>query len=273
MKRNQKYENQFLSLLASVRQLISETVFYVGIFFSFLFIHVRHVNRQWRNKSKSNTQKSKRGAIQTADALICIYSREQKCFHSWHFELCKSIISKRMRQIKNTFFSNNIYLILNKLPFITKTKTNQQNIQTKKTKTKRMCTILHLQWKKLNIIPNQYFVHKALLAITLFILFGILSTNFSMVSFGIRFHSSSTRFQRSSRLDGIDWYCPSRLFTIDHRFSIGLRSGLWAGHSISIKSWFCNHSPTILAVCFGSPSCWKMISFTGYAHLSRKLGR
>jgi len=72
------------------------------------------------------------------------------------------------------------------------------------------------------MIQNQYFVHRPLLAITLFIRFGILLTNFSLFYFGARFHSSSTRFQRSSRLDGIDWYCPSRRFSIDHSFSIGL---------------------------------------------------
>ena len=44
-----------------------------------------------------------------------------------------------------------------------------------------------------------------------------------------------------------------------HRFSIGLRSGLWLGHSKTFKCFPLNHSSVALAVCLGlSMSCWKV---------------
>ncbi len=41
-----------------------------------------------------------------------------------------------------------------------------------------------------------------------------------------------------------------------HRFSMGLRSGDWLGHSRTLMCFFLSHSFVALAVCFGSLSCW-----------------
>jgi len=48
-----------------------------------------------------------------------------------------------------------------------------------------------------------------------------------------------------------------RTFRSLQRFSIWFRSGDWLGHSLTLKCFLQSHSLVILAVCFGSLSCWK----------------
>ncbi len=48
----------------------------------------------------------------------------------------------------------------------------------------------------------------------------------------------------------------ARTFSSLHRFSMGLRSGDWLGHSKTLMCFFLSHSFIALAVCFGSLSCW-----------------
>ncbi len=44
-------------------------------------------------------------------------------------------------------------------------------------------------------------------------------------------------------------------FSSLHRFSMGLRSGDWLGHSRTLMCFFLSHSFAAL-LCFGSLSCW-----------------
>ncbi len=48
------------------------------------------------------------------------------------------------------------------------------------------------------------------------------------------------------------------LLTISHRFSMGFRSGEFAGQSSTVTLWSLNQLP--LAVWAGAKSCWKMKS-------------
>ncbi len=48
----------------------------------------------------------------------------------------------------------------------------------------------------------------------------------------------------------------TRTFSSLHRFSVGLKSGDWLGHSRTLLCFFLSHSFVALAVCFGSLSCW-----------------
>lgn len=57
----------------------------------------------------------------------------------------------------------------------------------------------------------------------------------------------------SFKLDGFCWW--TAIFKSGHRLSIGLRSGLWLGHSN--KCFPLNHWSVALAVCLGSLSCLK----------------
>ena len=50
----------------------------------------------------------------------------------------------------------------------------------------------------------------------------------------------------------------TRLFSVLHRFSIGLRSGLCEGHSNTFTLLSRSHFLTTCAVCLGSLSCWKI---------------
>ncbi len=55
------------------------------------------------------------------------------------------------------------------------------------------------------------------------------------------------------------WGCrwATRTFNSLQRFSMGLRSGDWLGHSRTLKCFLRSHSFVALAVCLGSLSCWK----------------
>ncbi len=50
------------------------------------------------------------------------------------------------------------------------------------------------------------------------------------------------------------------LFTIHHRFSMGFRSGEFAGQSSTPTPWSFNQLLVLLAVWAGAKSCWKMKS-------------
>ncbi len=50
------------------------------------------------------------------------------------------------------------------------------------------------------------------------------------------------------------------LFTIPHRFSMGLRSGEFAGQLRTGIPWSLNQVLVALALCAGAKSCWKMKS-------------
>ncbi len=49
----------------------------------------------------------------------------------------------------------------------------------------------------------------------------------------------------------------TRTFNSLQRFSMGLRSGDWLGHSRTLKCFLRSHSFVARAVCLGSLSCWK----------------
>ncbi len=55
------------------------------------------------------------------------------------------------------------------------------------------------------------------------------------------------------------WGCrwATRTFNSLQRFSMGLRSGDWLGHSRTLKCFLRRHSFVARAVCLGSLSCWK----------------
>ncbi len=52
------------------------------------------------------------------------------------------------------------------------------------------------------------------------------------------------------------WCLATRTFSSLHRFSMGLRSGDWLGHSRTLMCFFLSHAFVALAVSFGSLSCW-----------------
>ncbi len=55
------------------------------------------------------------------------------------------------------------------------------------------------------------------------------------------------------------WGCrwATRTFNSLQRFSMGLRSGDWLGHSRTLKCFLRSHSFIARTVCLGSLSCWK----------------
>ncbi len=54
--------------------------------------------------------------------------------------------------------------------------------------------------------------------------------------------------------------CLILLLTIPHRFSMGFRSGEFAGQSSTPTPWSFNQLLLLLAVWAGAKSCWKMKS-------------
>ncbi len=67
-------------------------------------------------------------------------------------------------------------------------------------------------------------------------------------------HSSLQILSKSLRFWG--WRLATQTFSSLHRFSMGLRSGDWLGHSRTLMCFFLSHYFVALAVCFGSLSCW-----------------
>ena len=103
---------------------------------------------------------------------------------------------------------------------------------------------------------SQYFVEPHSAAITAASLLGYVSISLAHLAIGIFAHSSRQNCSSSFKLDGFCW-CTA-IFKLYHRFSIGLRSGLWLGHSKTFKCFPLNQLSVALAVCLGSLSCWKV---------------
>src|SRR4029434_7814502 len=82
------------------------------------------------------------------------------------------------------------------------------------------------------------------------------ATTFSHLDLGILCHSSLQILSSSVRLDGERWW--TAIVRSLQRCSIGFRSGLWLGQSRMVTDLFRSTSFVILAVCFGSLSCWKV---------------
>src|SRR5687768_778673 len=85
---------------------------------------------------------------------------------------------------------------------------------------------------------------------------GIDSTRF-LVTFGsIASHTSLILVRRSLLFE----ICCLRtsLSTWSHKCSMGLRSGLWAGHSNSFTLFLLKNSVVDLDLCLGSLSCWNV---------------
>ncbi len=72
---------------------------------------------------------------------------------------------------------------------------------------------------------------------------------------GILAHSSMQISSRAVMFWGCRW--ATWTFNSLQRFSMGLRSGDWLGHSRTLKCFLRSHSFVARAVCLGSLSCWK----------------
>ncbi len=106
-----------------------------------------------------------------------------------------------------------------------------------------------------NKISSQYFVIYPLLAMTEVKRFLLVFTRFSHTVAGILAHSSMQISSRAVMFWGCRW--ATQTFNSLHRFSMGLRSGDWLGHSRTLKCFLRSHSFVARAVCLGSLSCWK----------------
>ena len=98
-------------------------------------------------------------------------------------------------------------------------------------------------------------MEKLLLASTEVRRFLSLVTRFAHISGGILVHSSLQILSKSLRFRG----CRLAIWSFSslHRFSMGLRSGDWLVHSMTLMCFFLSHSLIPLSICFGSLSCWK----------------
>ena len=91
----------------------------------------------------------------------------------------------------------------------------------------------------------------------------ICSSFFPHLDLGIFSNSSLQICSRYVKLDG---ECQrTAIFKSFHRFSMGIKSVLWLGHSRNFMFLFWSHSSVALAVCLGSLSCWNV-------NLHRSLG-
>ena len=82
------------------------------------------------------------------------------------------------------------------------------------------------------------------------------TTWFWHVCSGILAHSSFEILSRSFQL--VDFLVLTFTLSSLHRFSIGLSSGFQLDHSKTLTTLSSNQLLTILAVCLGSLSCWKI---------------
>ena len=81
------------------------------------------------------------------------------------------------------------------------------------------------------------------------------SVCFSHTVAGILAHSSMQISSRAVMFWGCRW--ATQTFNSLQRFSMGLRSGDWLGHSRTLKYFLRSHSFVARVVCLGSLSCWK----------------
>ena len=105
--------------------------------------------------------------------------------------------------------------------------------------------------------------------ITSLIRSGIVSISLMQTSNSIPFQTSWSCSQRSSLL--VIWpgrFC-RRLSTSFQTCSIGLRSGDCEGHSKRLMWFLSNHCLVSIAVCFGSLSCWNIMSDESILYQSR----
>ena len=106
-----------------------------------------------------------------------------------------------------------------------------------------------------NKSSSQYFIVYPLLAMTEVKRFLQVFTRLVHTVAGILAHSSMQISYRAVMF----WGCrrATRTFNSLQRFSMGLRSGDWLGHSRTLKCFLRSHSFVALALCLGSLSCWK----------------
>src|SRR3954471_762899 len=86
----------------------------------------------------------------------------------------------------------------------------------------------------------------------------MLSTNTWIDFRGIAFHADLTILVNSVRFFGFCGRLYTALLTSCHRVSIGLRSGLWAGHGRNCISLASRAAAAILEVCGLALSSWKI---------------
>ncbi len=72
-------------------------------------------------------------------------------------------------------------------------------------------------------------------------------------------HTSQEGFCPTPTLRFRGWCLATWTFSSLHRCSMGLWSGVWLGHSRTLMCFFLSLSFVVLAVCFGSVSCWNTL--------------
>ena len=96
-------------------------------------------------------------------------------------------------------------------------------------------------------------VEAPLVAIIALSLLGNDATSLANLNMEYFSHSSLQILESSVRLDW-ERRC-TVIFSSFHWFSMGFKSGLWLGHSMSFIELFSNHSFVIVAVCLGTDLC------------------
>ncbi len=113
-------------------------------------------------------------------------------------------------------------------------------------------------WKSMSMYSTQYLVGAPFAWITAAMRRGMESISLWHCSGVMRAQVALTVAFSSSALLGLAYRI--FLFTIPHRFSMGLRSGKFAGQLRTRKPWSLNQVLVALALCAGAKSCWKMKS-------------
>ena len=91
-------------------------------------------------------------------------------------------------------------------------------------------------------------------------LLGMLSTNFSKSELVITWNQECMIASMSSfRFPGL--FAATWRLSLAHKFSMGLRSGLFPGQFITLMLLLVNQSTHFLAVWQGAPSCWNIKSW------------
>ena len=91
-------------------------------------------------------------------------------------------------------------------------------------------------------------------------------SDYSLESFGMMLQAWHTCIwavspiplcRSSQALSGWMWSVAAQLFSGLQRCLIGFKSGLWLGHSRTLRDLSRGHPYVVLALCLGSLSCWK----------------
>src|SRR6185295_179878 len=85
---------------------------------------------------------------------------------------------------------------------------------------------------------------------------GMLSTKFSSTCLGMAFHSLWTSLSSLGRLEGLFLRLQVLFFMIAQRFSIGFKSGRWAGQVSVRKSDFVRNAVVTFDRCGEALSSW-----------------